>query len=149
MPLREALAWLAGSVVEIARVVLGGFPEEHIRCAECGAFERPPARACVPVETSAAIDHGAIHQIAGKFYVALFPGERVRAMERAHVHLPTLHGGIEKPVLRTVVGSCLGKRFARFVKPAGGQRRIHRATRTAASRRRDPRVILSPATPGR
>src|SRR2546421_5855054 len=108
MPLREALAWVAGSVVEIARVGLGGFPKQHICRAECGVFERPPARAGVPVKTSTAIDHGAIHQITGKFYVALFPGERVRAMERAHVHLPTLHGGIEKPVLRTVVGSCTG-----------------------------------------
>src|SRR5213595_3916387 len=106
MPLREALAWVAGSVVEIARVALVGFPEQHIRRAECGVFERPPARAGVPVETSAAIDHGAIHQITGKFYVALFPSERVRPMERAHVHLPTSHDGIEQPVLRTVVGSC-------------------------------------------
>jgi len=64
-------------------------------------------------------------------------------MEGAHIHTPTPHYRVEKPVLRTVVGSCLGKRFARFVKPAGRQRRIHRATRAAAIRRLDPVIILS------
>ena len=64
-------------------------------------------------------------------------------MKRAHVDLPTLHCGVKEPVLRAIVRSCLGERFAGFVKPTRGQREIHRTARTPAIGRLDPVVIVA------
>src|SRR2546429_9822695 len=116
MPLRETFTRSAGAVIVVSRIRFIGFPEEHVGGQEHGGFESLAMLAGIPVKTSGTVDHGAIHQVAGKFDIARSPSQRICLVQRTHVHPPVLHRDKEKTMLRTVVR--ISDRFAWLEEPS-------------------------------
>src|SRR5436190_4244023 len=144
MSFRKTFIGRARRVVKIARILFVRFPKKHVRRLKAGSPKSSAHRSSGPIETpSRAINDRAIHEITCKFNPTLPPCSRICPMERAHIHLPALHGRVENPSLRAVVRSVFRKAFARFVKPARGQTGVGGASSSSAIGRANPVPVVA------